>query len=273
MTFPGRTSLLLLLAALMLAPVPVSAQERYSILPADRSNPLNELTSGYYFGSLKTRSVQDDDFDNPGVRWMEEGEAIWAQAAGSSQKSCATCHGKSSEAMVGVAAGYPKFDRAAGKVINIEQRINLCRQQQMAAPIWPFESKELLAMTVFVRSQSRGLPGNVGVDGPAQTAFLAGKREYQTKIGQYDLSCADCHDIRYGKIMDSQVLSQGHGNGFPGYNLRERTVMSLHRQFRQCNRTVRAEPREIGSDEYVALELYLAWRGNGLPIETPAVRP
>jgi sulfur-oxidizing protein SoxA len=36
---------------------------------------------------------------------------------------------------------------------------------------------------------------------------------------------------------------------------------------------VRAEPREIGAGEYVALELYLAWRGNGLPIETPAVRP
>jgi sulfur-oxidizing protein SoxA len=36
---------------------------------------------------------------------------------------------------------------------------------------------------------------------------------------------------------------------------------------------MRAEPFGAGSPEYIALELYLAWRGNGLPIETPAVRP
>jgi sulfur-oxidizing protein SoxA len=35
---------------------------------------------------------------------------------------------------------------------------------------------------------------------------------------------------------------------------------------------MRAEPYELGSPEFVALELYLAWRGKGLPVETPAVR-
>ncbi|MGI9498509.1 MAG: sulfur oxidation c-type cytochrome SoxA, partial [Geminicoccaceae bacterium] len=47
---------------------------------------------------------------------------------------------------------------------------------------------------------------------------------------------------------------------------------SLHRRFKGCNDQVRAEPFKRGSDEYVNLELYLAWRGQGLPIETPAVR-
>ena len=42
--------------------------------------------------------------------------------------------------------------------------------------------------------------------------------------------------------------------------------------FRWCNEAVDAEPHAYGSDEYLALELYLAWRGRGLPIETPAVR-
>ena len=35
---------------------------------------------------------------------------------------------------------------------------------------------------------------------------------------------------------------------------------------------VRATPYEPGSDEFVALELFVNWRGVGLPIETPAVR-
>jgi len=35
---------------------------------------------------------------------------------------------------------------------------------------------------------------------------------------------------------------------------------------------VRAEPYPYGAQEYVNLELYLAWRAQGLPIETPGVR-
>ena len=35
---------------------------------------------------------------------------------------------------------------------------------------------------------------------------------------------------------------------------------------------VRAEPPPHGSDDHLALELYLAWRANGLAIETPAIR-
>ena len=33
-----------------------------------------------------------------------------------------------------------------------------------------------------------------------------------------------------------------------------------------------AEPEPLGSQTYIALEWFLAWRGLGLPIETPSVR-
>jgi sulfur-oxidizing protein SoxA len=36
---------------------------------------------------------------------------------------------------------------------------------------------------------------------------------------------------------------------------------------------MRAEPYPHGSPEQVAVELYLMQRAEGLPIETPAVRP
>ena len=47
---------------------------------------------------------------------------------------------------------------------------------------------------------------------------------------------------------------------------------STHRMFGWCNDAMRAEPYALGSEEYLNLELYVAWRGRGLPIETPAVR-
>ena len=49
-------------------------------------------------------------------------------------------------------------------------------------------------------------------------------------------------------------------------------MLSRHRIFAWCNTSVRSEPYELGSPEYLALELYVAWRGRGLPIEAPAVR-
>ena len=39
-----------------------------------------------------------------------------------------------------------------------------------------------------------------------------------------------------------------------------------------CETVLRAEPFEAGSEEYKLLELYIMSRGNGLEIETPAVR-
>jgi sulfur-oxidizing protein SoxA len=68
------------------------------------------------------------------------------------------------------------------------------------------------------------------------------------------------------------VLSQGQSNGFPTYRLKWQKLGSLHRRFRGCNKQVRAKPYGYGSDEYVNLELFVASRGNGLPVETPAIR-
>ena len=46
----------------------------------------------------------------------------------------------------------------------------------------------------------------------------------------------------------------------------------MHRRFKGCMTNIRAKPYDVGSDEFVALELYTAWRGQNLPVESPAVR-
>ena len=75
-----------------------------------------------------------------------------------------------------------------------------------------------------------------------------------------------------GGIIRANTLTQGQSNGFPTYRLKWNKVGSLHRRFRGCNKQVRATPYGYGSDEYVNLEVFLNARGNGLPVETPAVR-
>lgn len=48
---------------------------------------------------------------------------------------------------------------------------------------------------------------------------------------------------------------------------------SLQRRLRNCMTGVRAQPYAFGAQELVELELYLAERARGMPLEAPGVRP
>ena len=266
---------MLIALGLLAAALPVLdaiGQERKSLPTKDKDNPLTELISGYYFTALRPRALQDDDFDNPGFAWVMQGEKLWSQSEGAAQKSCASCHGDAAQSMRAAGAAYPKFQEGTKSVLNLEQRINMCRQDHMQASPWTYESDGLLSMTAYVKLQSRGMPVDVQTDGPASEAFQLGRTLYNTRTGQLGMSCAHCHNDHYGDNLRAEVLSQGHSNGYPAFAVTRQKFTSLHERFRACYRERRAEPYEAGSAEFVALELYLAWRGKGLPVETPAVR-
>jgi len=259
----------LLLAATAVAPG--AAQERETVAPPAGS-ALSELVSGYYYRTRDTRLIQDDEALNPGYLWIDQGAELWSEVDGITGRACADCHGDAMVTMRAVGNAYPKVHEATGKLINLEQRINLCRVENMVAPAWEWDSDELLAMTGYVRFQSRDLPVEVEIDGPARPYFEAGKALFYRRLGLLDMACAQCHERYAGKHLRANRLSQGHSNGFPIYHLSLHEPSSLHRWFGICNERVRATPYDPGAEEYVNLELYLAWRGSGLPVEVPAVR-
>lgn len=228
--------------------------------------------SGREYLSPELRARQDDDFANPGMLWVTQGETLWQQPQGTAGKSCASCHGPAEAAMRGVAARYPAFDGKAGRPINLEQRINRCRSEQQKASPLAYESDALLALTAYVAHQSRGMPVAVSVDGAARLFFEAGRAFFMERQGQLNLACAQCHDENAGRRLRGDVIIEGYGNGFPAYRLEWQTLGSLHRRLRACSMGVRAVVYDHGAPEYVDLELYLAWRGRGVPIETPALR-
>ncbi len=248
------------------------ADDRKSI-PAPKGHPLTEIISGLEFRTAETRALQEDDFQNPGYLWVEGGEELWDTVDGKAGKSCANCHGSASESMKTAGAEFPKWNDELKKPLNLEQQINQCRTDRMEAKPFKWKSKELLGMTAFVRNQSKGVPVNVALDeGDMQKWSDRGKDLYYKRVGQLDMACANCHEDNYGTQIRSDLLSQGQSNGFPTYRLKWQGMGSLHRRFKGCMDNIRATPFGIGSDEFVALEVYLAYRGVGLPVETPAVR-
>jgi sulfur-oxidizing protein SoxA len=100
-----------------------------------------------------------------------------------------------------------------------------------------------------------------------------GRRWFERRLGQLQLSCASCHDERSGARLGGSVIPQAHPTGYPIYRLEWQSLGSLQRRLRGCLVGVRAEPFEYGAPEYVDIELFLMSRAAGLKVETPAVRP
>ena len=228
--------------------------------------------SGVAFMPEDVRRLQADDADNPGMLWVTRGEALWNQPAGTAGASCARCHGASGQSMRGVATRYPAIDVSSGALLNIEGRINECRTRRQHAEPLRYESEALLGLTAFVAHQSRGLPLQATIDGAAASHFEAGRAQYVMRQGQLNLSCANCHERNWGRTLLAETISQGHSNGFPAYRLEWQGLGSLHRRLRACQFGIRAEPAPPGAQSLLDLELYLAWRATGLPIEVPGVR-
>ncbi len=283
MTRHIKTSAAALTAALVLAAGAASADQEADLVvngdlemvvrtdaPAHVEN-LDTIYSGWVFRSDETQSLQMDDFDNPGMIFVDMAREAFDTADGSEGKSCANCH-ESPEAFEGVRAVYPKWNEAAGEVRTLEMQINDCRENRMGADAWKYDGGDITNMVALISSVSRGLPINVAIDGPVAETYELGKELYYSRTGQLELSCANCHEDNYDNLIRADHLSQGQINGFPAYRLKNAKLNSVHARFQGCVRDTRAETYKPGSPEFVALELYVASRGNGLSVEGPSVR-
>ena len=228
---------------------------------------------GSAFLSPELKARQDDEGANPGMLWVAEGKKLWSRPDGAGGQACASCHGPAEGgSMRGISVRYPKIDANTGKLLNLEMKINQCRSDRQSAPTFAWESRELLGLTAYIAHQSRGMTPAVSIDGAAQPFFEIGRAFFDERQGQLNLSCSQCHEQNWGRRLRGDTISQGHPSGFPIYRLEWQSIGSLQRRLRACSLGVRAEVLDYGAPEYVALELYLAWRAAGVANEAPGVR-
>lgn len=251
----------------------IDGKEMITRAPAPEGYPFKEVLSGWLFREAETRATEADSFANPGMLAVERGEEIWNTVDGTMGKSCASCHNNAAETMKDVGAHYPKWDADAKRPINVELQIDKCRKENMGAEAYKFDSDDQKALTTYIKYQSLGTPMSVDLkQGDMQSWWDKGKKEYYTRTGQLNLSCASCHEVNMDKMIRADHLSQGQVNGFPTYRFNTGGMVSLHNRLRGCIRDTRAEMPKAFSDELMALEVYVTWRGTGLSVETPSVR-
>ena len=250
----------------------MSVAEQRAADPRNKKYIVGDKRTGYVFLTTDTRDIQDDDFSNPAFVWVDTGEELWSKVDGKAGKSCASCHGDAGKSMKGVSTAYPKYASEVKKLMALQHRINWERKNRMQAKPWKWESSEMLGMTAYIKLQSRGMPINVKIGGPAKPFYEKGKTFYEQRRGMLDMACANCHIDYPATMIRSNLLSQGMPNGFPTFRLKWQTLGSLHRRFKGCNKQVRATPYNQGADEYTNLELFIMDRAKGLPSEAPSVR-
>ena len=230
---------------------------------------VDTIYSGWTFRTDETQALQLDDFDNPAFVFLDQAIDQWETVEGSEGKSCSSCH-ENVEDFAGLKAELPRVEN--GELVTLTNLVNECVTDRMGSEAWKYSGGKMSAMTALIAHQSRGLLMTVAIDGDAAPFWEQGKELYYTRVGQLDMSCSNCHEDNYGNMIRADHLSQGQINGFPLYRLKNAKINTTHGRFKGCMANIRATPFKEGSAEFKALELYIASRGQGLSVETPAVR-
>lgn len=236
--------------------------------PAHMEN-VDTIYSGWLFRADETQDLQRDDFDNPSFVFIDKALDLWTKVDGSEGKSCSECHSDVAD-FAGLKPSLPRVED--GALVTMTDLVNECRVDRMGAEAWKYSGGAMSSMTALIAHQSRGMPMNVAIDGDAAPFWERGKEIYYTRVGQLDMACANCHEDNYGVMIRADHLSQGQINGFPTYRLKNSKINTTHGRFKGCMKNIRATPFKEGSEEFEALELYVASRSIGLSVETPGVR-
>ncbi|RMA96137.1 sulfur oxidation c-type cytochrome SoxA [Hydrogenothermus marinus] len=226
---------------------------------------------------------------NPGEIFAEEvGGKLFNKPMGPEGKSCASCHTKNGEVeekVATAAAYYPKYDKSCGKVINLEQRIQLCQAKYQKVKPFSLKSKENVALTTYLYYLAAGTPIKIDLSEPHVKEYHDyGRYVFTLKRGKRNLSCQVCHEFAVGHVLRMQPLyplgtqtingSKGKANAslWPAYRMTKDKVFTLQQRFLGCQKQAGQKKLPLGSKEMVALEVYIKSLANGVELKTPGLR-
>jgi len=222
-----------------------------------------------YFASQKQTGGEAKNRDTS----VREGEALWSAFPAPGRPACAACHGAAPAGMKGVAARYPARRAGSATVIDLPERIRLCQSEQQQGSAQPRDSAPLLALEAYVALQSREMPIEPPSARGLDDAVARGAQLYTRRMGQLDLSCAQCHSQNWGRMLGGTRIPQAHPTGYPVFRMEWQAVGSLQRRIRNCLTGVRAQPFAPGAADLIDLEAFLKQRAAAMPMDAPGVRP
>lgn len=212
---------------------------------------------------------------HPGHLAVDEGEALVAERA-RRDPAFHSCLADGGKELKGLAAGYPKFDRALGRMVTVEGRIEHCAKSVLKEDIRqgaPANTK----IAVFFKSLSAGTPIRVDLaDARVMDAYRRGEKLFYAKTGQLNFACASCHVP--GSIMGHKLRGEtpttpfGDAAHYPTYRTPVGALESIQERFARCQSQARTVQLKPGDPAYVDLEVFMTVLSNGYPVSVPSAR-
>jgi hypothetical protein len=115
--------------------------------------------------------------------------------------------------MKGVATRYPKFVKAYGRVMSVEDFLTVHGPETTGRQVLA-QSADNLNLTMLVKMASNGMPLAVETESPEARAALArGRATFYRRVGERNHACADCHtpDKGANKFLGGRLLGDVTG--------------------------------------------------------------
>ena len=113
--------------------------------------------SGLAYLGEELKALQADPFANPGLLWVDRGEALWQAPPAPGVPACASCHG-APESLREVIPTLPRWNDATQRLENLEGLIRQCQSERQHQAPAPYESEALLALTTRLAHGARACP-------------------------------------------------------------------------------------------------------------------
>ncbi len=227
--------------------------------------------------SDKDKELYSSD-ENPGELYVSKGEEIFKKTFGSTDE-LAKFLGVEKSKLPDELATYPKYLPKAGKVVALDQMLQLAMHEKGLKP-FKLTSDDMVFMSAYVFSLANDRKLNVDTASePAKEAYEYGKKIYYTQRGLRGLSCYSCHSQGVlGMRLRMQILPNlgapefKSGATWPAYRMTKSELTTLQKRFQGCMQNSSQKPLPIGSKEMVSLELFVRSMANGQTIAIPGLK-
>jgi len=214
-----------------------------------------------------------DPLENSAMSAVESAEELFT-ATGPKGKSCKSCHANPKKQFKTWAASMPRYSSKAKKVLGVEEFVTR-HARATTGHNFLMQSEENTNLSVYLRHLANGTPINISAtDADTKAALKRGETLMSQKIGQINFACTDCHGIAANHWIRGQWLGEFRGqlDHFPTWRTSRSEIWDIRKRFQWCNVAIRANELPPDAPEYGDIELALAIKNNGLPLNVPGIR-
>jgi sulfur-oxidizing protein SoxA len=237
------------------------------------------------------RAMISDPFSNPGFLFVDRGEALWKQARGEKNVSLETCDlGEGPGKLEGAYAKLPRYFADADQVMDLEQRLLWCMEKIQALDTKdivkrkfgrPGVTSDMQDLVAFIANKSNDMKIAPQLSHPKEQAMAAlGEALFYRRGGQWDFSCATCHEAT-GQRIRLQALpvlskpgpaAQATMATWPTYRVSQSQVRTMQHRLWDCYWQMRWPDAKYGAEAITALTAYLMQNAAGGEIQVPSIK-